>query len=166
MSGMNRKIFEWTPEYSVHDNEIDREHQAWLDGVNRLHQAMLAGKGTEIVGTLLEEMMQYTSYHFAHEARLMAAIQYPEIRAHVQQHNELRRKVGALVERFGRGEATITIELTLFLSEWIKQHILTSDRRLGEYLITSGRATTKKMYSSTSAPVKTTRSGRSQPAAD
>lgn len=128
------KIVEWTPEYSVHVGEIDREHQSLFSAVDRLHQAMLSGKGTEVLEPLLSELSNYTYYHFAREESLMARVQYPDAVAHVQQHEALRRKVTAFVERFTRGEATMTIELTIFLTEWLKQHITTTDRKLGAYI--------------------------------
>jgi hemerythrin len=133
------KILEWTPEYAVQVAEIDREHQVWFDVVNRLHAAMLAGKGVEILGVLLAETTRYTSDHFAHEEQLMAAVDYPELRAHVQQHDGLRRQAREFRKRFERGEVTMTIELTLFLSAWIKQHTMTTDRQLGRYLSTCRR---------------------------
>jgi hemerythrin len=136
MSAIPVKILEWTPEYSVHVPEIDREHQTWFSVTNRLHEAMLAGEGTRILATLLAEMTQYTLHHFANEEKLMAAVQYAGLRAHVRQHDDdLRRRAKAFGERFERGEAAITIELTLFLSEWIKQHTLTTDRQLGDAIM-------------------------------
>jgi hemerythrin-like metal-binding protein len=82
---------------------------------------------------------QYTLDHFAHEEELMAAVHYPEFQAHLQQHDELRCKARGFGERFECGETTMTIELAVFLAEWIKQHTMTTDRRLGEYLSSSGR---------------------------
>jgi hemerythrin len=138
MSTTPVKILEWTPQYSVHVETIDREHQIWFDLVNGLHQAMLVGKGSEILATLLAQMMQYTLYHFAHEEELMVASGYPEMQDHVQQHNELRETSKRFEERFKRGEIAMTIELTLFLSQWIRQHTMTIDRRMGDYLSAHG----------------------------
>ncbi len=125
------KILEWTPQYSVHVVTIDREHQMWFDLVNGLHQAMLVAKGSDILATLLAQMTQYTLYHFAHEEELMAAAGYPQMQDHVKQHDELRETARRFVERFERGEIAITIELTLFLAQWIKQHTMTTDLRMG-----------------------------------
>ena len=135
ISALPVKILEWTPEYSVHAPEIDREHQTLFTLINRLHKAMLAGEGTKLLAPLLAEMLQYTLLHFAHEENLMASIRYAGLRAHVQQHDALRGRVKAFADRFERGEVTITIELTLFLSEWIKHHILTTDRQLGDAIL-------------------------------
>ena len=126
------KILEWTPDYSVHVSEIDREHQTLFSVINRLHEAMLGGEGKSILATLLSELTQYTLHHLTNEERAMAAIEYPRLRAHALEHDELRRGIRAFGERLARGEATITIELTLFLSEWIKRHVLTTDLELGD----------------------------------
>ena len=130
------KVLEWTPDYAVHVGELDREHQIWFDVVNRLHESMLAGEGTRILGKLLAETIQYTRDHFAHEEKWMAAVHYPELRAHVQQHDELRGEAQGFGERFARGEATMTIEFTLFLSAWIKRHIKGTDGLFGQYMST------------------------------
>jgi hemerythrin-like metal-binding protein len=100
---------------------------------------MLVGKGAEILASLLAQMTQYTLYHFAHEEELMAAAEYPQMQAHVRQHDELRETARRFAERFERGEIAMTIELTLFLSQWIRQHTMTTDRQMGEYLNARGR---------------------------
>jgi hemerythrin-like metal-binding protein len=139
MSTVPVTIIEWTAELTVHVPEIDREHRIWFATVNRLHQAMLAGKGKDVLKPLLAEAGQYTLVHFAHEEKLMAGAHYLGIREHVEQHDVLRKKVAGFAARFARGETTLTIELTLFLSAWLKDHIMTTDIRLGEHLGAIGR---------------------------
>ncbi len=132
------KLLEWTPEHSVHVPGIDREHQAFFDLLNRLQAAMLEGTGKEILEALLAEVTGYACYHFAHEKELMTTAHYPGLQGHVREHEELRRKALTFQERFERGEVTMTIELTLFLAEWITRHLMTTDRHLGEYLMARG----------------------------
>jgi len=127
-------ILEWTPEFAVHVPEIDRDHQFEFGLVNRLHEAMLAGQGTEILGTILAELTKFTRNHFANEEKMMAATRYPEMLAHVQQHDQIRRRVTEVEARFERGETAITIELMLFLSDWLRNHTMVTDRRLGDYI--------------------------------
>ena len=102
--------------------------------VNSLHDAMLAGRGAQILETLLAELTKFTLIHFANEEKLMAAVHYPEMPAHVQQHDRIRRTVKEMKARFERGEAAMTIELILFLSDWLKNHTTTTDLRLGDYI--------------------------------
>jgi len=85
-------------------------------------------------------MMKYTFAHFVHEEQLMAAVPYSGFQAHVQQHDKLRQSARVFMERFERGETTITIELMLFLSEWVRRHVVTFDRQMGEYLYTHRNA--------------------------
>jgi len=105
MSKVPVKILEWTPVWAVNVPEIDREHQMLFGVLNRLHQAMLAGKGKEILKTLIGEVTQYAQDHFAHEEKLMVAVRYPGLREHVQEHNVLRHGVGPFVARVAREEA-------------------------------------------------------------
>jgi hemerythrin-like metal-binding protein len=127
-------MLEWTPEFAVHVPEIDRDHQFQFGLVNRLHEAMLAGQGAEILGTLLAELTKFTRDHFAREEKIMVAMRYPEMPAHVQQHDQIRRRVTEVEARFERGETAITIELMLFLSDWIRNHTMVTDSRLGDYI--------------------------------
>jgi hemerythrin-like metal-binding protein len=128
------KAPEWSPDYSVRIAEIDREHQEWFAMLGRLHNALLEGKGAAILGPLVAEMTQYAVRHIDHEEKLMKETGYPGSKVHVLQHDELRREVATFEERFKRGETTMTIELTLFVGAWLKQHINTSDKRLGDFI--------------------------------
>jgi hemerythrin-like metal-binding protein len=125
---------EWTPEYTAHNAEIDREHQFEFGLVNSFHEAMLAGHGKQILKTLLADCSQYAISHFAHEEKLMADVHYPEMLEHIQMHDELRRRLREMEEYVERGETVITIELMLFLRDWIKNHTMVTDRRLGDYI--------------------------------
>ena len=87
-----------------------------------------------ILGTLLAELTKFTKNHFANEEKLMATVHYPEMLAHIQQHEDLWRRVSEVEARFERGETAITIEVMLFLSDWIRNHEMVMDRRFGDYL--------------------------------
>jgi hemerythrin-like metal-binding protein len=127
-------ILKWTGEIALHVEPLDTEHQDWFESVNRLHRAMLEGKGIKVLGRLLVEMVEYGQVHFAHEEELMASTRYPGRAAHIKHHDEFRRQTKAFLERFEGGQSTMTIEMTVFLSEWIRQHTMTVDMAMGEHL--------------------------------
>ena len=133
-------IIQWTSDYAVGDRQIDEEHRQLLTLAQALHQAMLEGKGKAILLDLLTSMADYSSYHFAHEERLMERIGYPGYRQHLQQHRDLRSRLRAMQCRAATGERTMTIEVMLFLTDWLKGHIAASDRRIAQYIETSGRS--------------------------
>jgi hemerythrin-like metal-binding protein len=134
MSSAHFKLVQWHPSYSMNTPGVDRDHEVFFGFINRLHEAMLAGEGKDLLEQLLTELVQYTFYHFAREEELMAGVRYPGLAAHAHEHDRLRRTVGLFVERHQQGELSMTVELTLFLTAWLKQHIVTTDKMLGEYL--------------------------------
>lgn len=67
-------------------------------------------------------------------ARLMERTGYPGLRQHQREHDDLRSRVRAMRDCAASGEATVTVEVMLFLMEWLKRHAAASDRRIGKYL--------------------------------
>jgi hemerythrin len=138
MADLSVAMFRWTADYSVGIRQIDEEHQQLFILAESLHQAMLEGKGKAILVDLLASLVAYTCYHFAHEEHLMERIGYPDYRQHREQHENLRSKVREMQERAASGETTMTIDVAQFVMEWVKRHIIASDRRIGHYLKTVG----------------------------
>jgi hemerythrin len=124
----------WSPQYLIHDTEIDRQHQVLFEIANGLYEAMLLGRGKEIFAEVLAKVRTLWSAHHAYEERLMKDTHYPEYREHIRQHEELGHSICFFSERSACGENTMTIELALFISTTVRQHIMTTDRRLAEYL--------------------------------
>jgi hemerythrin len=131
-------MFLWTIDYAVGIRKIDEEHLRLFGFAENLHKAMLEGKGTAALLNLHRDLVNYTSYHFAHEEQLMERIGYPAYRQHIQEHENLRSRVQAIQDRLASGEITMTIEVMQFLRAWLDRHITTSDYRIGRYMKTSG----------------------------
>ena len=140
MATVAMEILEWAPEYALDIPEIDREHQDWFEVINRLHAAMLDGKGPAYLRTVFAEVAKFSFAHFAHEEELMVAANYPGYWDHVQRHNELRETGRAFLKRFENGEFTVSIEVMQVLSRAIVEQILTADRPMGDYMKTHGPA--------------------------
>jgi len=139
-----RPMFEWSTDYAVGIGQVDEEHQQLFVLAEHLHRAMLEGNGKTTLVNLLARLVDYTCYHFTHEEQLMERIQYPGYRQHQQEHTVLRSRVRELKDRAASGEMTMTIDVAQFLMEWVKRHIIASDRRIGSYVTTAeSRSTTK-----------------------
>jgi hemerythrin-like metal-binding protein len=54
-------LFSWTPKMSVGIAEIDKEHQGLFDIMNKLHEAMLSGRGKDALRPVLIELGHYTN---------------------------------------------------------------------------------------------------------
>lgn len=57
--------FTWSDSYSVGIPEIDEQHKALFDLMERLHKAIAARQGSAACIEILKELVDYTRIHFA-----------------------------------------------------------------------------------------------------
>ena len=60
---------------------------------------------------------------------------YPDLAAHVAEHRALTRQVLAFQAKFEDGQSVLTVQVLLFLKDWLQKHIAASDQRYAPYLI-------------------------------
>jgi hemerythrin len=131
-------LIRWKEEYSVKVPEIDEQHKRLIGLMNQLADAMSVGKGRDVLNAVLAELMNYTEYHFEAEEKLFRDYGYPEHERHSQAHDELRTKARELKAAFDRGETKLSVDVMLFLSNWLNRHILDEDKRYESYLAGKG----------------------------
>jgi hemerythrin-like metal-binding protein len=126
---------EWTAEFSVGVDEIDRDHRRLLDLLNELHDAVKAGDGHEVLGKVLDGLTLYVGYHFAHEEELFLRTDYPGAEGHLRQHRALTITVKEIQDDFELDNSdTLPAQVLEFLKNWLCDHILGADRAFGIYL--------------------------------
>lgn len=123
----------WSDKYSVNVAEIDEQHKKLFSLVNDMYDAMHAGKGSDMIGTVIAEFVDYTDYHFKAEERLLRQNGYPEYDEHKEMHDNLSRKAHSIKEAFDRGNTPTAIEVMLLLTNWLNTHILEEDRKYKPY---------------------------------
>ena len=69
--------------------EIDQQHQELIGLLNRLTDAVRNNEPRKDVYRLMDDVIAYSSLHFATEEMLMAEFGYPEIDAHKKKHQLL-----------------------------------------------------------------------------
>ena len=131
-------LITWSDALSVNIKEIDKQHQCLVELVNRLHDSMKAGQGNSVIGPILSDLLQYTSFHFATEEKYFKKYAYPEYLRHKMEHDDLTQKAKTLNESYLDGKLTITIEVMNFLRDWLKSHILGSDKKYSSFLCSKG----------------------------
>ena len=122
-------LLNWSDSYSVGVKDIDLQHKKLIDLINSLHDGMKQGKGKEILGTVLNELANYTVYHFGFEEKLFEKYGYPETIVHKRQHADLVGQVKKLVESYNNGGSVLSMDLMNFLKDWLTQHIAGSDKK-------------------------------------
>jgi hemerythrin len=127
--------FTWSDDYSVHVQDIDRQHQGLFYVLNELHKAMLAGEGAERLTAVLSSLVTYVRDHFSAEETLMLQASYPEYDAHKAEHHEFARRVSELLDKQRRGsKSQVTIEVLQMLRDWLTTHIKGTDQKYAPYV--------------------------------
>ena len=124
----------WDDSLSVDGGEIDEDHRRLVDLFNILSRSVEEGDATEYIDAVLEELISCTIWHFRHEERLMLMYKYDGIEAHKDEHNDLIDSVRELQQKFHTENKLLTNEDIEYLEDWLTQHILGQDMRLGFYL--------------------------------
>lgn len=131
-------MFRWNDSYSVHIAAIDREHQGLFEILKELDEALAAGKGQNVIGGILRRVLAYTDQHFSHEEALMKAHEFPGLELHRAEHVAARSKVLNFERDYRQGKTSIPVSLLLFLDDWLKNHILKSDKSYSAFLNDKG----------------------------
>ncbi len=126
----------WDPKLAVGVRTIDQQHQELFRRVNALLEAMQRGAGKDVVASTIAFLRQYVVEHFAAEQALMTRYAYPGFAVHEQQHEEFVRHFLQFAEDAEKGvNSVLTVKLNQFLCTWLRQHIGSSDRALGQFLV-------------------------------
>jgi len=129
------KNLKWDDSLSVEVDEIDEDHRRLVDLFNLLSQSVEKGDDADYIEALLEELISCTVWHFRHEERLMLRYKYDGFEAHKAEHRDLIGSAKALQQKFLDENKTLTSDAIEFLADWLTEHILGQDMRLGFYLM-------------------------------
>lgn len=131
-------LITWTDKLSVGVKEIDLQHQKLIAIINELHDAMAVGHGKDVMVNVLDELVNYTVYHFGTEERLMKTHGYVARIGHEKEHKDLVQAAGELQAAVKAGTANLSMTTMHFLKDWLNHHILGTDIKLGQFLNSKG----------------------------
>lgn len=117
----------WTPDLSTKIPIIDRHHKSLFHLIDRLYQNMKSDTTSEVLAQVLDDMIDYTDYHFKAEEAAFEEFKYPDCEKHKVQHAALVRKAKELREELNQGRKLLASEVTDFLKSWINNHIRSCD---------------------------------------
>ncbi len=129
--------FEWTPDLSVGDESVDRQHQEMFRRVYALVEAMQQRRARSAVQETFAFLEKYVIEHFDAELSLMTASLYPGTVAHHAEHQTFMRSYEDLKNahlKIGASPAVV-IELQRYVCRWLRSHIATTDKALGRFLL-------------------------------
>jgi len=124
------KMISWSKSFSVGVGQMDREHQRLVDIINNLYASMRSGRSKDAIGTILDELVDYTKTHFAHEERLMQEAGFGGYNDQKRAHEALVAQVAEIQGKYHAGTA-LGQEVMTFLKNWLLNHIQGMDKLYG-----------------------------------
>lgn len=127
-------LFLWKKSYEIKVPEIDMQHRQLVGFINQLSDAMMIKQGHRVVQHILEGLVNYIHLHFTTEETAMQKVEYPGLNEHRQLHLNLTNQVLEFKKRYTRDHNVESKEVLEFLCDWLKTHIITSDKEFGNFL--------------------------------
>lgn len=148
----NDNVMIWTDALTTHIDPIDNDHQVLIAlwSKTTFHDTPVAE-----VDEIIEDIVNYSKYHFRREEAIMEACTYPGLEAHKSQHRRLLEQVNELVVEWNdtRDPKTV-VRLRKFLQKWLFDHILKMDTLIHEHADGKEEAIKKALENLTSQSVR------------
>ena len=130
----------WNESLIINVQNMDFQHKHWIRLINKLHEAMLQGRGSEVVDQMLNEVLGYTRVHFASEERLLSESHYPAYHQHKKLHDQFIQKVLELKDRLEKGNTVLATQIMQEMMDWLTRHIQHTDQQYAPFLKQKGLA--------------------------
>jgi len=126
-------IFQWREEYNTNILEVDKDHYELFVMANNLYVAITTRGNSKTLNETLDFLIAYTLHHFEKEEALMKKHGYPEYKKKKKKHLDLIAEVREMKKKYQENEIKMDMEFITFLKNWIINHILTEDRKMGPF---------------------------------
>ena len=128
-------MLRWRSNLSLGVADIDADHKALIEILNRLFYMVKAGDERAEIAGVLHELGDYCDRHFRREEALMRRSGYGGLERHAKLHDVLRRQVATWTGVYLDDPDAFDIAgFYDFVSDWLLVHVLTEDMRLRPYL--------------------------------
>ncbi len=127
-------LVRWSDSMSVGNEHIDEQHRILIDTINQLASAETQNDRT-VVAMIIDELVNYTVFHFEYEEQLLETAHYPDLERHRLIHRGFVKWVKDLREEFTyHRRAQLGERILGFLRDWLRDHILGEDQSYRPYL--------------------------------
>ena len=143
MDTQTDEIFEafiWDNRFNTDVDMVDTQHHKLVDLINQLGAISAHQRSSGELGTILNELANYTVYHFDTEQKLMQHYQIDAAHqvAHIKAHQHFTAQV-TQAAKILLGSTDVSRQLVApllkYLTNWLVQHILGLDKRMTQELL-------------------------------
>lgn len=123
------QIVHWSDAFLVHVDLVDRQHRGLFSAMNHFYQACQSGQNEKSIQQSLDELVKLSKQHLHDEEQLMHKANYSQLTAHKQVHIKLLADLDNLLTRFKAKEPGLDMAITMFLKNWLIDHIFRIDKQ-------------------------------------
>ncbi|MBU3111189.1 bacteriohemerythrin [Clostridium lacusfryxellense] len=124
-------MFEMKEKYKTNNPKIDQEHEKLFEIGERAYQLLIdqydLDKYDKIIG-VIEELKEYTIYHFKAEEEYMVSINYKRLFTQKIDHAFFIEKLEEVnLNKIDENQDEAIMNILTFLNEWLVSHIIEKD---------------------------------------
>ena len=127
-------MLKWKNEFETGITHLDEQHKHLFEIGNKAY-SMIDDKMDKFdeIAALIEELKNYTVYHFTTEEEYMKSVGHRKFLSHKVEHDDFINKVKAIdLEKMDENQEGALRELIGFVFDWITEHILGRDMEYAE----------------------------------
>lgn len=130
-------IIEWDSRiYSVGVELFDQHHKHLVDIINKLNTTITTNNNKKNIEKIIDELIDYTLFHFTAEEELMQRYEYPnsEIEEQKISHKKFIDNINGFKGKMEGATMLWTSSGMLdYLSDWLISHILVTDKKYSTF---------------------------------
>lgn len=131
-------VIEWSDDYNINVRELDDQHKMLVGLMNQLIEAIKTNEKEENIHRILDNLITDTAEHFLREETLMLEFSDPGYEEHRNAHNKLSTEVVKYFKDYHEGDIDTVQKLVPLLKDWLMDHLIKEDKKLGEFLNSKG----------------------------
>jgi len=130
------ELVEWNESLISGVAEIDAQHLAIVNQLNRLFRTLNQGMASEaaVLSATITRLLGWICQHFRYEEEWLASTADPNLQPHKAHHDEVVKEMTALAAGLQGHDAHAAYDILRKLRRWLVNHILQDDLAACEYM--------------------------------
>lgn len=125
-------MLHWKDDYAIGVEIIDEQHKHLFEIGNKIYDLLenylLDDKYDKVV-TIIQELGEYTKYHFKTEEDYMLQIRYPKYFSQKVEHDDFIKKIEEIdLKDLDENQEKHIRDILTFVFKWVLEHILKKDK--------------------------------------
>ena len=126
----------WDERLKLDNEKVDSQHKRLFELLSELVKQCTDGCNVEKLRETLDFLSDYTVQHFYDEESLQIQYNFPGYTRHKQLHEDFKKVVGDLVQRFAESGSSkeLSDDVNKIVVRWLISHIQQEDKKIGKHI--------------------------------